>query len=401
MASIGFENVTKRYDGGQVALSGLTLDVEEGEFLILVGPSGCGKSTALRIAAGLDSPSSGILRIGGKIATDAAPRDRNIAMIFQSYALYPHLSVARNIGFGLRVRGMAGAEIERHVREAAATLELTEYLDRKPAQLSGGQRQRVAMARALVRSPNAFLMDEPLSNLDARLRGHMRQEIAALQRRRRITTIYVTHDQVEAMTMGSRIAVMDRGVLQQVGSPRDLYDAPVNRFVAGFLGSPAMNFIAAVVENGPNGLAALQMGPHRLALGAAHTAQLAGFGRKPGAPIVLGLRPEGFRIASNLDGAVLPATVRFVEDLGAATLVSVEVDGVSVLRGAGGGDDDLLAALRHLKVSLNGRPNVAVGDAIRLALEPSQFHFFDNMTGQALRSRPAVVDPSGRRALSD
>ena len=247
-------------------MSNLDLHIAEGEFLILVGPSGCGKSTALRIVAGLDDPTSGRLLINGAFANDAAPRDRNVAMVFQSYALYPHLSVAQNIGFGLKVRGTEPADIQRKVSEVAATLELTDYLGRKPAKLSGGQRQRVAMARALVRSPNAFLMDEPLSNLDARLRGQMRQEIAALQRRTGVTTVYVTHDQVEAMTMGTRVAVLDRGLLQQVGPPRALYDAPRNRFVAGFIGSPAMNFFNATVELSSDGAAALRFGRHRLAV---------------------------------------------------------------------------------------------------------------------------------------
>ena len=384
LATITFEQVTKRYDNGQAALSNLDLHIAEGEFLILVGPSGCGKSTALRIVAGLDDPTSGRLLIDGAFSNDAAPRDRNVAMVFQSYALYPHLSVARNIGFGLKVRGTESADIERKVREVAATLELTDYLGRKPAKLSGGQRQRVAMARALVRSPNAFLMDEPLSNLDARLRGHMRQEIAGLQRRTGVTTVYVTHDQVEAMTMGTRVAVLDRGLLQQVGPPRALYDAPQNRFVAGFIGSPAMNFFDAIVERSPEGVPALRLGRHRLAVDA-------GFDRFPtlvqvsGLPVVAGLRPEAFRLASAAE-AGLPGTVRFVEDLGANLLVSVELEGVTPLGVSSGGDDEFAASRRHLKALLDGGLRLAPGDPVRLAADPRHLHLFDATTGLSLRA---------------
>ncbi|MBU1305264.1 MAG: ATP-binding cassette domain-containing protein, partial [Alphaproteobacteria bacterium] len=236
MAQISFRNVFKSYEGGHTAVRDLNLDIADGEFMVLVGPSGCGKTTALRMIAGLEDISGGELLINGERANDLAPRDRNIAMVFQSYALYPHLSVADNIGFGLKVRGMSREDIAAKVKKTAELLELTDYLERKPAKLSGGQRQRVAMGRALVRSPNAFLMDEPLSNLDARLRGQLRAEIAKLQRMSAVTTVYVTHDQVEAMTMGHRVAVMNKGALQQLDTPRNLYDHPVNLFVASFIG---------------------------------------------------------------------------------------------------------------------------------------------------------------------
>ncbi len=250
MAQIIFENVSKQYPDGLHAVRSLDLAIEDGEFLVLVGPSGCGKSTALRMVAGLEDISEGQIIVGGAVANDLSPRDRNIAMVFQSYALYPHLTVAENIGFGLRVRGVGKAEIAAKVKATAEILELSDYLARKPAQLSGGQRQRVAMGRAIVREPHAFLMDEPLSNLDARLRVQMRAEIAKIQKMTGVTTIYVTHDQVEAMTMGDRVAVMNRGVLQQLGAPRTLYHEPANLFVASFIGSPAINLIEGVIVEG-------------------------------------------------------------------------------------------------------------------------------------------------------
>ncbi|MBV9635016.1 MAG: ATP-binding cassette domain-containing protein [Methylobacteriaceae bacterium] len=242
MAEVVFEHVSKRYADGFEALKALDLAVGDGEFLVLVGPSGCGKSTVLRLVAGLEDITTGVVRIGGRIVNALAPRERNIAMVFQSYALYPHLSVRDNIGFALRVRGTDRAEMRRRVEDVARILELEAHLDRKPARLSGGQRQRVAMGRAIVRSPDAFLMDEPLSNLDAKLRVAMRAEVTKIQRLTGVTTIYVTHDQVEAMTMGDRVAVLDKGVLQQLDTPRALYRHPANLFVAGFIGSPAMNF---------------------------------------------------------------------------------------------------------------------------------------------------------------
>ena len=254
MAAIRFDHVSKAYSDGRRAVDDLSLDIADGEFLVLVGPSGCGKSTALRMIAGLEDITEGRLSIGGVLANSFSPRQRNVAMIFQSYALYPHLSVAENLGFALKVRNAPGAEVERRVGQAAAMLELTALLARRPGQLSGGQRQRVAMGRALVRDPNAFLMDEPLSNLDARLRGQMRVEITRLQRAAGVTTVYVTHDQVEAMTMGDQVAVMRGGVLQQWGPPRTLYDHPVNLFVAAFMGSPPISLLAGALRAGSDGV---------------------------------------------------------------------------------------------------------------------------------------------------
>src|ERR687887_6040 len=249
MAEITLDNVTKRYKDGTEAVKDMNLEIPDGEFVILVGPSGCGKSTALRMIAGLEDITEGELRIGGEVVNQKAPKDRDIAMVFQNYALYPHMTVRDNMGFALKLRGAPKEEIDRKVEEAARILDLTQHLDRKPANLSGGQRQRVAMGRAIVRNPKAFLMDEPLSNLDAKLRVQMRAEVARIQNRLGTTTVYVTHDQVEAMTLGDRVAVMRAGVLQQVGSPMQLYNEPVNLFVAGFIGSPAMNFMPVTVHD--------------------------------------------------------------------------------------------------------------------------------------------------------
>src|SRR3954452_4557041 len=248
MAEIRLDHITKRYPDGFEAVKGMDLDVKDGEFMILVGPSGCGKSTALRMIAGLEDISDGDLEIGGEVVNERAPKDRDIAMVFQNYALYPHMTVRDNMGFALKLAGVDKGEIDRKVTEAAEMLDLVDHLDRKPANLSGGQRQRVAMGRAIVRDPKAFLMDEPLSNLDAKLRVQMRTQIASLQQRLGTTTVYVTHDQTEAMTLGDRIAVMRAGVLQQVGPPQELYNHPANLFVAGFIGSPAMNFMSAHVD---------------------------------------------------------------------------------------------------------------------------------------------------------
>src|SRR5438132_5969276 len=261
MAAVSFDGVTKTYPDGTTAVNGLDLDIEDGEFMVLVGPSGCGKTTALRMVAGLEDISRGVLKIGERIVNHVPSRDRDIAMVFQSYALYPHLSVYENIAFGLRIKKVPKQEIERRVQEAARVLDLEPYLKRKPRALSGGQRQRVAMGRAIVREPSAFLMDEPLSNLDAKLRVQMRAEISRLQHSLGVTTIYVTHDQIEAMTMGERVAVMRKGELQQVAEPQELYDRPVNLFVGSFIGSPAMNMLESAIERGSAGLLA-RVGSH-------------------------------------------------------------------------------------------------------------------------------------------
>ena len=290
MADIKLENITKRYPDGYEAVKDMSLAVEDGEFVILVGPSGCGKSTALRMVAGLEPISEGELKIGGEVVNDLEPKDRDIAMVFQNYALYPHMSVRDNMGFALKLRGLDASDIDTKVKEAARILDLDEHLDRKPSQLSGGQRQRVAMGRAIVRDPVAFLMDEPLSNLDAKLRVQMRTEVSRIQQRLGTTMIYVTHDQTEAMTLGDRVAVMRSGVLQQVGSPMELYNHPRNIFVAGFIGSPAMNFMPATVE-----------GDHvKLPVGDVKIPQelRERVGRAEGKPLLAGVRPESFEDAS-------------------------------------------------------------------------------------------------------
>ena len=376
MSEIGFANVTKIYDGGETAVSGLTLDVMDGELMVLVGPSGCGKSTALRMIAGLEDISDGTLRIGGKVSNDLAPRSRNIAMVFQSYALYPHLTVAENIAFGLRVRGMGRAQRARRVRETAEMLELGALLDRKPARLSGGQRQRVAMGRALVRAPNAFLMDEPLSNLDARLRGQMRGELARLQRLTAVTTVYVTHDQVEAMTMGDRVAVMQGGALQQLDRPRAIYDRPCNLFVASFIGAPPMNFLTAQLEAAGAGVAARIRGGV-MALGA----QASRLNAQGGRNVILGVRPEALTRAEN---GPLAGRVALVEDLGASVLVHVDLDaGVVVPAGVldESGDPGLHPSLR---ASLSPADAPRQGDIISFTAQPGEVHVFDAESGLAL-----------------
>ena len=312
MARISLENVSKTYPDGHRAVRSLNLAVDDGEFIVLVGPSGCGKSTALRMVAGLEDISEGQILVGGAVANELSPRDRNIAMVFQSYALYPHLTVAENIGFGLKVRGVAKAMIAEKVKAAAQTLELSEYLGRKPAQLSGGQRQRVAMGRAIVREPNAFLMDEPLSNLDARLRVHMRTEIARLQKMTGVTTIYVTHDQVEAMTMGDRVAVMNRGVLQQFGPPRVLYHEPANLFVANFIGSPAINLLEGRLLSGENGVE-LTLGNERLKLPASLLERKPAIADYIGRTVAVGLRPETLTVGEPGASAIM-GVVSFIED---------------------------------------------------------------------------------------
>src|SRR5690349_16304869 len=292
MAAIEMKNIVKQYGDGFPAVNDVSIDVADGEFLILVGPSGCGKSTLLRMIVGLEDITSGDMIIGGKKVNDLAPRDRNLSMVFQNYALYPHLTVYENIAFPLRLAGASDSEVDKKVREASSTLELDEHLERKPGNLSGGQRQRVAMGRAIVRDAEAFLFDEPLSNLDAKLRGQMRTEIARLQKRLGITTVYVTHDQTEAMTLGDRVAVMRRGVLQQLATPRELYSRPANLFVAGFIGSPPMNFLPATVEGGK---VKLPFGDFDLPQEKAAKTEGKGL-------LMAGIRPEHFEDASVMDG---------------------------------------------------------------------------------------------------
>ncbi|MGO7091542.1 ABC transporter ATP-binding protein (plasmid) [Rhizobium leguminosarum] len=382
MAEIVFDQISKSYGDGYAAIRNLNMTIRDGEFLVLVGPSGCGKSTALRMIAGLEEITDGRLTINGAVVNDLAPRDRDIAMVFQSYALYPHLTVAENIGFGLRVRGLDKSDIARKVQETAKLLELEDYLARKPAQLSGGQRQRVAMGRALARSPQAFLMDEPLSNLDARLRGQMRAEIARMQKMSGITTVYVTHDQVEAMTMGDRVAVMRSGVLQQLGTPRSLYDQPANLFVASFMGSPAMNLLAAdlfVTENGPEA----RFGQASILFSGEVLAERPRIASAAGRAVVLGIRPEAFR---TVDAGGLAGSVAFIEDLGANLLVHVDVEAADRLKSLSAEEDDVTLSAPQLRVIVDGTNRVKIGERLSLAADPARIHVFDAATEAAIRA---------------
>jgi multiple sugar transport system ATP-binding protein len=363
MAQVNFEGVTKRF-GDSLAVDGLTLDIPDGELLVLLGPSGCGKTTALRLVAGLEEVSEGAISIGGRVVNEVDPKDRDVAMVFQSYALYPHLSVARNIDFPLRQRGMDKEERAAKVKEAAVTLGLDTLLDRKPSQLSGGQRQRVALARAIVRDPQVFLMDEPLSNLDAALRVQTRADIVALQARLSTTTLYVTHDQVEAMTMGDRIAVMSHGVLQQVAAPEDLYALPANTFVAGFLGSPGMNLLPGKVVRGPDDDVVVEVSGGSVPLPPALRAACAASGA---GGVVLGLRPESLRIDP---AGPLRAAVTIVELLGAEThVICTTPDGSRLI-------------VRQPPQAAKPAP----GDQVRIAIDPdpASLHLFDAVTTKRL-----------------
>ena len=393
MAQITFENVSKKYQDGLHAVRSLDLAIEDGEFLVLVGPSGCGKSTALRMVAGLEDISEGQILVGGTVANDLSPRERNIAMVFQSYALYPHLTVAENIGFGLRVRGVGRDEIAVKVKAAAQILELSDYLGRKPAQLSGGQRQRVAMGRAIVREPHAFLMDEPLSNLDARLRVQMRAEISRIQKMTGVTTIYVTHDQVEAMTMGDRVAVMNRGVLQQLGAPRTLYHEPANLFVASFIGSPAINVLEGKIFASDSGFE-LALGSERVTLPSSLLARKPGIAAYAGRSVVVGLRPETLTVGARdapSRGTIIGA-VAFVEDLGASLLVHFDVDARPPrLDGDGSGidDDAALELASHgdrarVRAMVDGFTAIREGDRAPIAIDLERVHLFDPATGLAI-----------------
>jgi multiple sugar transport system ATP-binding protein len=383
VATITLTEIDKIYDNGFQAVTDLSLSIDDGEFLVLVGPSGCGKSTALRMIAGLESISGGEMRIGDRVVNDLEPKDRDIAMVFQSYALYPHLTVRDNIAFALKLAKMPKEEIERRVNDAARTLELVENLDRRPAQLSGGQRQRVAMGRAIVRQPQAFLMDEPLSNLDAKLRVQMRAQIAKLQHDLNVTTVYVTHDQIEAMTMGDRVAVMSKGQLMQVDSPQNLYDHPDNLFVAAFIGSPQMNLLRGRYTAADGG-GSLRIGSASVSVPAGISASLSAY---DGRDIAVGLRPEhlleGDGGASGSD--VLTGKVAVREGLGSEVIVHVEVDAEGVdtaeIRDAteGGGTGQMLVARLPPKTSLR------VDDIARLHVDAAQMHLFDLETGLAIR----------------
>jgi multiple sugar transport system ATP-binding protein len=363
MAEIQFHDVSKSYGDGPRAVANLDLEIRDGEFMVFVGPSGCGKTTALRMVAGLEEISDGEVEIGGRVVNDLSPKERDVAMVFQNYALYPHMTVAQNLAFGLRLRKTSKEEVTRRVQHAAETLGLEEYLDRKPRALSGGQRQRVAMGRAIVREPQAFLMDEPLSNLDAKLRVQMRAEIQKLQRSLGVTTIYVTHDQTEAMTMGDRIAVMRDGSLQQVDTPERVYQQPANEFVAGFIGSPAMNMVEARLKPTSAGRAVV-FGSHELAV----DERLAP-AWDSGASLVLGIRPEDFDDPAALPGCPqLDAVCVLRETLGSEVLVHFEVEP----------SGPTWVARVHAQTS------VQEGAPIGLAIDPKHLHFFDPTTGKAL-----------------
>ncbi|TGP92741.1 MULTISPECIES: ABC transporter ATP-binding protein [unclassified Mesorhizobium] len=381
MAEVVLENICKTYGNNFHAIDQLNLSVEDGEFLILVGPSGCGKSTALRMIAGLEDVTSGSLRIGGIDVVDMPPKDRDIAMVFQSYALYPHMTVFENIAFSMRLAGKSKAERKKRVDEIAKTLQLTSLLDSKPANLSGGQRQRVAMGRAMVREPAAFLMDEPLSNLDAKLRVQMRAEITSLQKQLGVTTIYVTHDQTEAMTMGDRVAVLKGGVLQQVDTPKRLYESPVNAFVAGFIGSPSMNLFEATLTGDE-----LTSGALAIRLQDAAFVRRPGLKSYAGRKVVFGIRPEDL-YDSNLESGrkyqTIPAKVTSIEELGSEHIVHLNIDAVRV----DSGDPD---AVQDFGLASNAvarfepASTVRAGSEIRLALDDAKLHFFDPETHLAI-----------------
>jgi len=379
MAEIVLDRVTKEFDNGFVAIDDISLTVADGEFLVLVGPSGCGKSTLLRMVAGLEEVTAGTVFIDGRDVTELAPRHRDIAMVFQNYALYPHMDVRRNLAYGLKVRKTSKDEIDRRVEEVAHLLGLGKLLDRKPGALSGGQRQRVAMGRAIVREPAAFLMDEPLSNLDAKLRVTMRSELSRLHDRLGVTTVYVTHDQVEAMTLGQRVVVLRDGVIQQVDTPQALYARPENLFVAAFIGSPAMNLVEATVADGRAAFAGwdLPLDPAR---------------RPRDGRVILGLRPESFEDASlaDRDLPTVEVDVTVVEELGSDSHVIFPIEAPRVeaeeLRAAADNEEDaLIADERSMwNARVSSKADAAPGQRIRLALDPAELYFFDPETGASL-----------------
>ena len=387
MAEIELTNITKIFSGDVVALDDVSLRIEDGEFIALVGPSGCGKSTLLRALAGLEDVTSGEISIGGRDVTDLAPRHRDIAMVFQSYALYPHMTVRQNLGYGLKVRRMSKSEIRRRVDEIADLLGLVELLERKPAQLSGGQRQRVAMGRAIVREPQAFLMDEPLSNLDAKLRVGMRASLAQLHQRLGVTTVYVTHDQVEAMTLGQRVAVMKDGHILQVDTPQRLYEQPRDLFVAGFIGSPAMNLVDARIEGDE-----VAFGEFRLPLAPLRRPSTAG-------RVVLGMRPETFEDVAfaSPDLPTIDVEVVVLEDLGADAHVFFRVHATRVATEVTEGEEAAADLVTDRGALLNARvdprTSAHVGGSMRLAVDPTRFHFFDGESGASLLAPAAPAPP--------
>ncbi len=398
MAQIVLEDVTRRFPDGTVGVGNLNLNILDGEFIVLVGPSGSGKSTALRMIAGLEEITSGTIRIDDRVVNDLPPRDRDIAMVFQNYALYPHMSVFDNMAFGLKLRKVPRDEIRKRVEEAADMLGIKELLHRKPRQLSGGQRQRVAMGRAIVREPAAFLMDEPLSNLDAKLRVQMRTEIEGLHRRLGTTTVYVTHDQVEAVTMADRVAVLRGGVLQQVDTPQNLYERPDNVFVGGFIGSPAMNMVMARIEAG-DGQTTASFAEHRITV--PDTYDLSAYSGKE---VILGIRPEDFEDPELLPGEqavqLLQVTISLVETLGAETVVYFEVDAPPVktrdtieLAADRARDADAsevsrqIAGKQHTMFTarLNPKTRITEGQTVKLAVDLGRLYFFNPETGESIR----------------
>jgi multiple sugar transport system ATP-binding protein len=402
LAEIEYDSVSKVYDDGTQAVHDLDLNIADGELMVLVGPSGCGKTTALRMLAGLEEITDGEIRIGERVVNDLTPKDRDIAMVFQSYALYPHMTVEQNLAFGLKLRKLPKQEISERVRRVAKILKIEEFLKRKPRALSGGQRQRVAMGRAIVREPQAFLMDEPLSNLDAKLRVQLRAEIHQLQRNLGVTTIYVTHDQVEAMTMGDRVAVMQTGHLQQVDTPQVLYDSPVNEFVAGFIGSPSINLVHAQLERS-NGNLSVSFGDYKLTVDDQLARNRSGLADYVGRTVMLGIRPEDFEDASLESDAPpdrrISATADLTEPLGSEVLVYFSVaatgivssavtadaaEGDADLYFAGGDDGDSPEGMTRLVARVSPRTRIAEGSKIELAVDTSRLYFFDPETRAAI-----------------
>jgi multiple sugar transport system ATP-binding protein len=405
MAQIALDHVEKVYPGGRKALDDLNLEVKEGEFMVLVGPSGCGKSTALRSIAGLEEITGGSIRIGDRVVNDLPPKDRDIAMVFQNYALYPHMTVAENLAFGLKLRNTPKPEIRRRVDDAAKLLGLESYLKSKPAQLSGGQRQRVAMGRAIVREPVAFLMDEPLSNLDAKLRVSMRAALNQLHERLHTTTVYVTHDQVEAMTLGQRVCVLRDGQLQQVDSPQQLFEAPVNLFVAGFIGSPAMNFATAelVRDDGP----AVTFAGYRLPVPASVLAAKEGLDAYFGKKVILGIRPSDFEDAAMAEASWprIGISVGVTEELGTEihaifTIDAPPVEHASIAQATAGDDEEeagvvALSGGKSLWTArVSARSRVRPGQALELAIDTTRLHFFDPDSGLSIGHPLASVAPA-------
>jgi multiple sugar transport system ATP-binding protein len=388
MASISLDGVSKVYTNGFQAVHDLDLHVDDGELMVVVGPSGCGKTSVLRMIAGLETISAGTVRIGDQVVNDVSSRDRDIAMVFQSYALYPQMNVAQNIGFALRMKKMPKTEIAKRVKDVANILGISDWLDRKPSQLSGGQRQRVAMGRAIIREPSVFLMDEPLSNLDAKLRVQMRAEIARVQKRIGVAALYVTHDQTEAMTLGHRVAVLRSGVLQQCDAPQVLYDRPKNLFVAGFIGSPAMNLFEASINAD---VSSAILGTQKIALGADVLASHPGLKRYAGRPIVVGVRPEDLHAASDArPGEPFSGEVEVVEALGSELLVHFSTDAriiqpdSATKSAADGAPDEGIEASVDCVARIEPRHIVRIGDAFTFSIDPNRLEFFDATDGIAI-----------------